>query len=60
MSSKEQFRDALKRENRLISNMRLEIQMRDSHVKFLEEENLRLKLKIIELQRQKKWWQFWK
>ena len=60
MSSKEQFRGALKRDKQLITNLQKAIQVRDDYVKVLEEENLRLKLKHIEVTRKKKWYQFWK
>ena len=38
MSSKEQYKDALKNEKRLIINMREEIAVRDNHVRSLEQE----------------------
>jgi len=60
MSSKEQFRDALKRDKQLIVNIRKEIEAKDEHIKILRAENFRLERKLIELKQAKKWWQFWK
>lgn len=60
MSSKEQFRDALKRENRVITDLRRTIEIKDRGITLLRQENLRLKLQNIELKRKRQWWQFWK
>jgi hypothetical protein len=60
MSSKEQFRDALKRENKVTSDLRRVIEIKDQSITLLRQENLRLKLQNIELQRKRQWWKFWK
>ena len=60
MSSKEQFRDALKRENRVITDLRRTIEIKDRGITLLRQENLRLKLQNIELKRKRQWWQIWK
>jgi hypothetical protein len=59
MSSKEQLKDALKRDKQLISDLKKEIQSRDLHIKLLQDE-LALKTKTIRTKDKNKWWQFWK
>jgi len=56
MSSKEQFKDAIKRDKQIIVDLKKEIQLKDNIIK---EQNQQISiLKIIN--RRKKWWEFWK
>lgn len=59
MSSKTQFKDALKRENKIISELKIEIQRKDDKIKMLSKDNLRLMSQIFQIEHKKKWWQFW-
>lgn len=60
MSSKEQSQDTLKRENKVITDLRRVIEIKDQGITLLRQENLRLKLQNIELKRKHQWWKFWK
>jgi hypothetical protein len=60
MSSKEQFRDALKQEKQSYSDLQRIIEIKDRGITLLRQENLRLKLQNIELKRKRQWWKFWK
>jgi len=63
MSSKEQFRDALKRQRQTISELKTEIQKKDITIQNLRQLNHQLKNQLSGLptkRKLKKWWQFWK
>ena len=63
MSSKEQFRDALKREKQIINELKKIISERDTTIIKLRQLNHQLKNQLSGLPKQyklKKWWQFWK
>lgn len=49
-----------KQENKIISDLRQVIEIKDKGISILREENLRLKLQNIELKRKRQWWLFWK
>ena len=57
MSSKEQFRDALKREKLIIIKQKEEIELQRNIISELKHQNSVLK---IRLSWKKKWYQFWK
>jgi hypothetical protein len=58
MSSKEQFKDALKRDKEIISELNKKILLKDKIIKELNDQNSILGIRIS--LKQKKWWQFWK
>ena len=60
MSSKKQFRDALKREKQYHEELEKKVKAQTIRIAVLDEINLRLKLKNIELKRKRQWWKFWK
>lgn len=62
MSSKEQYKDALKRERQIITNLKKEINDRDEIIRKLRAENFHNKIQLREStpNRKKRWWEFWK
>lgn len=63
MSSKQQFKEALKGDKKIISELRNEIFKKDEEILHLKntEKMLRAKLALIALDHKpKKWYQFWK
>lgn len=63
MSSKEQYRDVLKRDKRIMAELRNEITAKDKTIQNLRQINHQLKNQLAELPKNyklKKWWQFWK
>jgi len=58
MSSKEQFKDALKRDKRTIIELAKEIDVKNQIIK--EQENQLKHFRLLLQFKNKKWWQFWK
>lgn len=59
MSSKGQFKDALKRDKEIISELNKKILLKDKIIKELNDQNSILRIRIS-LKQKKWWWQFWK
>lgn len=59
MSSKTQYRDALKHANRTIVDLKAEIQRQKNIIAMYETPIERAIQRTIEAEK-KKWWQFWK
>jgi len=61
MSSKEQFRDALKRAKAENLKLKYDIRIRDQHIASLKTQLDWYKNSVSTLpNKKKKWWQFWK
>jgi hypothetical protein len=62
MSSKEQFKDALKREKQIIIDLKKELTEKDNIIRNLRSELFDYRMKNIKsiTVEEKKWWQFWK
>lgn len=61
MSSKEQFREAMKRDKRIMAELRNQIQVKDKIIQDLRFQLRQQNNKTIQTYRQtKRWWQFWK
>jgi len=67
MSSKQQFKEALKEDKKIIANLRKDLQLRDTHITLLQKDCSKLKQENNALKpphpfryMKKKWYQFWK
>jgi hypothetical protein len=64
MSSKQQFRETLKREKQTLSSLNKDINELKEKLalreKIIDEQRLQIKLLQIELKRKRQWYQFWK
>jgi hypothetical protein len=64
MSSKEQFRQTLKGDRKIIADLKTErntlLKKINLQEKVIDELRLRIKLLQIELKRKHQWWKFWK
>jgi len=59
MSSIQQYKDAMKRQKKIISDQNNELAARMDEIDRLKKRNQTLWRKLYEHQ-EKKWWQFWK
>jgi len=62
MSSKQQFREALKGDKKIIADLKKEIELKDEIIK-KQKNNLEFNKVVIEeliKASSRKWWQFWK
>jgi len=62
MSSKQQFREALKGDKKIIADLKQQIAEKDHTIKALQNNVNFQKTVIVELTKRfsKRWWQFWK
>jgi regulator of replication initiation timing len=62
MSSRQQFKEALKGDKKIIADLKKEIELKDASIKRMIIENRSLKIVNEDLVNKlcKKWWQIWK